>query len=158
VTASGTLLVEWDSSKATRTDFAKATVGARTPKDYTVTVSHKDAPPFKLAVHLETAPVDYTEGGKPVHQLAPVAIKVTVKDNTGWDLSAECHEGPNYQMPSVGPDGGLVTPLGMLQDCLVREHREAGILPHRSWAVGFTLNAHGDGTIKAFPAADVKIE
>src|SRR4051812_16798864 len=97
VTPPGTVLFDWDQPKATRAEFAKATVGARTAKDYTVTVSPQDAPPFKLALHVETAPVDFSEGSKPVHQVSPVALKVTVKDNTGWELSGKCHDGPNYQ-------------------------------------------------------------
>jgi hypothetical protein len=158
VTATGTVLVEWDHTKASRADFAKATVGPRTAKDYTFTVSPKGAPSFQLAVHVETATVDYKEGTSDIHQLAPVAMKVTVKDNTGWELSGKCHDGPNYQMPSVGPDGGLVTPLGMSQECLISEHRRAGAVFESSWEVGTSVIAEGDGKVKAFPDTDVKID
>ncbi|CAN5812754.1 hypothetical protein BH09MYX1_BH09MYX1_35360 [soil metagenome] len=158
MTAPGTVLVEWDSSKSTRAEVTTATVGAHSSKDYTLTVSNKDAPSFKLGVHVETAPLDYKEGGSDIHQTSPVSIKVTLKENTGWDLSAKCGDGPNYQMPSIGADGGFVTPLGMIQSCNVVERRQAGVVFTSSWDIGFTINVLGDGTIRAFPPDDVKIE
>lgn len=158
VTPAGTVLAEWDSTKASRAPFAKATIGARTSKDVKVRAAPKDTPPFELVVHVETASVDFVEDGKDVHQQAPVAIKIAVKDNTGWELSGKCLDGPNYKMPSVGPGGELVTPLGMSQDCQISQHRRAGLIFKSEWHVGFSLIFHGDGTIKAFPAQDVTIE
>jgi hypothetical protein len=148
VTSNGTSLFEWDYTKATRTGFAKATVGARTPKDFVVDVKPKDTPPFQLDVHVDFAPVDFEEGGKVVHHTAPVAIKASVKDNTGWKLTGSCQEGPNYQMDAS---------LAMLQDCNIGEHRIAGTVLKSSWDIGFTLDIYGDGTIKPFPADDVTI-
>jgi hypothetical protein len=158
VTPPGTVLVDWDASKATRAEFAKATIGARAAKDYTFTVSPKDTPPYTLTVHVELADVDYVEAGNPVHQRAPVAIKATIKSNTGWELSGACGDGPNYKMPSIAPDGGFLTPMGMMQECTIREHRLAGMIFTSSWDIGFTIIANGDGEIKGFPDTDVRIE
>ncbi len=119
----------------------------------------QNTPPFKLAVHVEAAPIDYTEGGAALHQITPVWIKVTVKDNAAWELSGKCVDGPNYKMPSIGPDGGLITPLGMIEECQISErYLHSGILTTSSWAVGFSINVHGDGTLKTFPADDIKVE
>jgi hypothetical protein len=157
VTAPGTVLVDWDHTKA-RAEYAKATVGPHTAKNYTVTVSPQDTPPFVLTAHVEFADVDFVDKSGPVHQRGPVAFKVTVRDNTGWDLSGKCDDGPVYQMPFSGPDGGLVTPLGMRQDCTIKERRVTGMIASRSWDIGFTFNVMGDGTITPFPDTDVKIE
>jgi len=155
VTPPGTVVVEWDHTKATRADFAKAKVGPHAAKDFKATVSHPDTPPYTVTVHVEEADVDYVEGGQPVHQHAPVVMKITVTDNGGWELSGNCMDGPNYEMPSVGPDGGLVTPMGMQQDCLVKEHRTTRM--GSSWDVGTHFIAKG-GKVGAFPGDDVKVE
>lgn len=157
ITPPGTVLAEWDSTKSTRPEFAKATIGPRTSKDVKVTATRKDTPPIELAVHVETAPVDYVENGKPIHQEAPVAIKIAIKDNTGWELSGKCLDGPHYQMPRAGAAGELITPLGMVQDCAIKEHRRAGVIFKSLWSVGFSLNFYGDGTIKPFPEEGVTI-
>jgi hypothetical protein len=158
VTPPGTVLAEWDASQSSRPDFATATIGPRAAKDFTVTLSPKSTPPFKLVAHVETATVDYSEGGAAVHQQAPVAIKIVVMENTGWELSGKCLDGPHYQMPSVGPDGGLVTPLGMIQDCRITHRRRAGLIFTSEWQLGFTLSVHGDGTVAAFPPQDARVE
>src|SRR5690606_15125753 len=46
VTAPGTVLFEWDHTKATQPGFAKARVGAKTSKDFVVTVAYEDTPRF----------------------------------------------------------------------------------------------------------------
>lgn len=160
VTAGGTVLVDWDASKSSRPEFAKAAIGPRTSKDFTITVSHKDTPAYTLTAHVDFADVDFIESGGPVHQRAPVAMKVTVKENTGWELTAgKCNDGPNYKMPGVGPDGGLVTPLGMSQECMIKEHRQAGIIFSGSWDIGFSVIGKGaENAIEAFPDSDVKIQ
>ncbi len=157
VTANGTVIVDWDTSKATRAGFAKATIGPRTAKDFVVEVTQKDTPPFELDLHVDVAPIDFEEGGKTVHQTAAVAVKATVKENTGWDLSGKCDDGPNYQMGPVDDAGAMHSPAAMIQDCPISEHRTAGAVLKSTWAIGFTLNIYGDGTVKAFPADGVKI-
>jgi hypothetical protein len=103
--------------------------------------------------------VDYVEAGSSVHQRAPVAMKVTIKENTGWELSGKCSDGPHYKMPGVGPDGGLVTPIGMSQECPIKEHRAAGIVFTGTWDIGFSvIGMGGEGKIEAFPDREVKIE
>ena len=158
VTANGTVLFEWDTTKSTRFPAATVVGAPRTSKDYTVTVSEPDTPPFALTLHVEIAPVDFTEAGQPVHQVSPVALEATVKSNTGWKLSGKCSDGPNYKMPSIGPDGGTVTAQGMIQDCTVKHDRMAGMIFQSSWQLGFTLNVIGDGKVEAFPDTHVKIE
>lgn len=153
VTKSGTTLFEWDYTKASRAPFAAATVGTRTSKDFLVDVHVKDTPPFSVLVHADFAPVDFVEDGKPRHHTAPVAIKATVKDNDGWDLSGKCDEGPSYPM-AVDDAGALTAPLAMVQDCLISHHRKTSM---SSWELGFTLNVYGDGTMKPFPPEDVTI-
>jgi hypothetical protein len=61
-------------------------------------------------------------------------------------------------MPGTGPDGTLVTPMGMSQECPIKENRESGVIFNSSWQIGFSIIAEGDGTLKAFPDTDVKIE
>jgi hypothetical protein len=157
VTAAGTTLFSWDHTKSSRVGVSKATVGARTAKDYVVTSTHENAPPHSIDLHVEVAPLDFDEAGHTVHQTSPVTIEAKVKDNTGWDLSGSCEQGPNYQMPFAGADGGLETPLGMREDCRVSEHRQAGTVFTSSWAVGYTLEIYGDGKIKPFPADGVTV-
>lgn len=156
VTSAGTVLLEWDNTLATRADFAKATVGARTTKDFIVNVTPKDTPPIALDLHVEFAPVDFEQGGKMRHHTAAVAIKVTVKDNTGWELSGKCDD-PNYQFGPFDDGGAMQAPSAMIQDCSISEHRIAGTVLKSSWAIGFTLNLYGDGTVKSFPDTDVEI-
>ncbi len=157
VTPEKTTLVEWDTSKSTRADFRAATIGARTSKDVKVTVKSGDAP-FVVDVHVETAPVDYSEGSHNVHQIAPVAIRATVKSNPSWELSGSCSDGPNYQMPSVGSDGGLVTPQGMIESCTIKYHRVSGLVFKSEWSLLTTLEIRGDGKVELFPAEDGTIE
>ena len=150
VTSNGTTLVDWDYTKATRAGFAKATVGARTSKDFVVDSKPEGAPPIQFDVHVELAPVDFEEGGETVHHTAPVAIKISVKDNTGWDLAGKCEEGPNYQFGPVDAKGRMETPAAMREDCDVSEHRHQGTVLERTWQIGFTLNLYGDGNVKPF--------
>jgi hypothetical protein len=157
VTAKDTVLFEWELAKASRADVRSATIGAHTTKDFKVRIVKGEAP-FTLLVHLETADIDYEEGGRKVSQRAPIALRAVVAFNDAWDLGGSCEDGPNYQMPSAGPDGGLVTPRGMLQGCRVKYHRRAGTIFTSEWSLGTTLEAHGDGTLSAFPAEDAVIE
>ncbi len=157
VTATGTELFSWDNTKSSRPGVVKAVVGAHTTKDYVVMDAREGAPPITVDVHVEVAPIDFEEAGHPVHQTSPVAIRATVKDNTGWELAGKCDDGPNYQMPSVNADGGLDTPLGMRQDCMISEHRTAGTVLKSTWAVGFTLDFYGDGKVVPFPAEGITV-
>jgi hypothetical protein len=157
VTPSGTVLFEWELSKASRLDVRKAAVGTRVVRDFKVTFTQGEAP-FVVDVRVEAAPIDYDEEGAKVHQESPVAIKASVKDNPAWELSGSCQDGPHYQMPAAAPDGGLVTPMGMIQSCMVKYHRKAGTIFTSEWDLGTTLSAYGDGSLEAFPADDAKIE
>ncbi len=157
VTTTGTELFSWDNTKASRPGVVKAVVSAHTTKDFVVTHTHDGAPPITFDVHVEVAPIDFEEAGKPVHQTSPVVITAKVKDNAGWELSGKCDDGPHYQMPSVTADGHLETPLGMRQDCHIREHRVAGAVFKSSWTVGFTLTAYGDGKLEPFPSDGVTV-
>ncbi len=156
VTPAGTRLFEWDVSKASRTTFRAATIGARTVKDYKITLD-KQAP-FVLDLHVEVAPVEFEEGGSKVSQIAPVAIRGKVNANDAWDLSGKCQDGPNYKMGTVDATGKMTTPPGMLQDCNVRFHRSSGVLFKSTYQLGTTLIVSGDGTVTAFPEHDAKIE
>ena len=156
VTANGTEVFAWDNTQSSRPTVATATVGPHTSKDYVVTASPKGAPAL-LDLHVEVATVDYAEDGAPIHQTSPVAIKATVKANTRWELSGKCENGPNYQMPSVGADGGFVTPLGMIESCTIHGRLNAGLVFTTTWTISTTLNVHGDGTVDPFPADDVTV-
>jgi hypothetical protein len=118
--------------------FRAASVGPRTPKDVKVTITNGDAP-FVVDVHIETATVDFAEGSTMVHQTAPVKFSATVKSNPAWELSGACQDGPNYQMPSVGSDGGFVTPQGMMQNCIINYHRVGGLVFKDEWTLGTTV-------------------
>ena len=158
VTAPGTVIIDWDNTKATRIGVKTATVGPHTPKDFTVEVHRGDgAPPFSYDLHLELAPVDYEEGGRPAHHTAAVVIKLTVKDNTGWDLSGGCDSGPDYQFGPVDSQGRMEAPLAMIQNCATHEHREGGRVFRSSWAVGTFFQILGDGKVEASPPGDVTI-
>ncbi|MGZ3477134.1 MAG: hypothetical protein ACXWUG_26460 [Polyangiales bacterium] len=156
VTPAGTVLFEWDASRATRAAFRGATIGARTTKDFTVTLDEKA--PFVVSLHVEVAPVEFEESGKKITQTAPVSMRATVKSNDAWQLSGKCAEGPNYKMGPVTPSGVMIAPPGMLQDCSISFHRESGVLFKSSWQLGRSLIVSGDGTVKAFPTDGVKIE
>jgi hypothetical protein len=153
----GTSLFSWDNTKSSRPGVVKAAVGAHTTKDYVVTASREGAPPISLDVHVEVATIDFEEAGHPVHQTSPVVITAKVKDNTGWELSGKCEDGPHYQMPSVSADGGLDTPLGMRQDCNISEHRVAGAVFKSTWGVGFMLDVYGDGKVDPFPSEGITV-
>lgn len=148
VTSSGTTLFDWEYTRATRPGFAKATVGARTAKDFVVDVKPKRSPPFRVDVHVDVATVDYVEHKENEHHIAPVAIKASVTENTGWQLSGSCREGPNEEHR---------TPLLMTEECSITGDRVAGTLLKSSSNVGFALHIHGDGTVEPFPGDDVTV-
>jgi len=152
ITPTGTVVVDWDISKSSRPAVVAAK-GAHTRSDWVATVTTKEAPPFKLDVHVEVAPIDYL-GTEPVHQDTPVVVKISVSDNTGWDLSGKCLDGPNHQMPNV-VDGGLVTPLGMMESCVVKSVRKTRTT---SFDTSVTLEVMGDGTVTTAGFGDVKLE
>lgn len=165
VTPPGTVLFDWDLAKAGRATVRGAKIGPKTPKDFVVHVLAPDSDPggptLDVALHVEVAPIDFEEGGKPVHQLAPVSIRATVKNNDAWDSSrSHCDEksGPNYLMGPTNPDGSMSAPPGMVQDCIISYHRNGGFLRHSSWDLGMTVNVNGDGTVKPFPKETAKIE
>jgi hypothetical protein len=150
ITAPGTVLIDWDNTKATRPGVKTATVGPHIPMNYQVSVAHEGAPDITYDLHLELAPLDYEEGGTHAHHLAAVVIKATVKDNTGWDLSGDCESGPDYQMGAIDTKTGQMdAPLAMIERCMLHEHRVAGRVFKSSWAVGTWLEIYGDGTVKS---------
>ncbi|MEO7112044.1 MAG: hypothetical protein ABI183_16495 [Polyangiaceae bacterium] len=157
VTPKGTVILDWNSTQATRKTFSTATIGAKTSKDFHVVVHPQATPPFLLDLHVELAPVDFLEGEKPVHQTSAVAIKITTGDNLGWQLAAKCEDGPNYQMGGVDDAGVMLSPLGMVQDCTVTEHRIAGTLFKSSWDIGSTFVIYGDGRVTASPEDEVTV-
>lgn len=159
VTAPGTVLFEWDHTKATQPGFAKARVGAKTSKDFVVTVAYEDTPRFQIDLHVDFAPVDFEEHGEAVHHTAPIAIRATVKNNDAWDLSGKCFQGPSYQMRELDDAGVVRAPEAMMRRCQLSYHRKiGGLLSSRAWELAFTLRMHGDGTVTAFPDDRVMIE
>jgi hypothetical protein len=156
VTPPATVVAEWDSSKASRVPLRSAKIGARTSKDFKVTID-KQAP-LVLSVHTEVAPVTFEEAGANVEQTSPVLIRVKVESNSAWDVSGKCTDGPNYGWGPVDATGKMTSPKGMLQDCTIHYQRQSGILFKSSWQLGRTITISGEGTAKAFPADDVTIE
>ena len=157
VTPPSTTLFEWDLTKATRAPIRAATIGARKVLDKKLTVNDGGAP-FVVDVHIENAEVDFEEAGKKVHQVAPVLLRAKVSSNDKWQLSGKCSDGPNYKMPSVGPGGEFVTPLGMVEDCTIRYHRNDGLLFKSTYELGVMLQIYADGTISLPPGDRFKLE
>ena len=158
ITPKGTSLFAWDPSKATHEGFSAATIGSKTTKDFTVTVRPQGSIPFTLDLHVVTAPVDFVETGKSVHHTAPVEITAAVGDNSGWELSGKCGEGPYYQMGPVDDAGLMITPEAMMQSCSIHHHRQEGTIFESDWQLAFTLNVFGDGKVEAFPADGIEIK
>ncbi len=157
VTPGGTTLFEWDLSRATRSAVRTAKIGPRTATDKKLVITEGDAP-FTVDLHLETAEIDFEEAGQKVHQIAPVLLRAKVAANDKWSLSGKCLDGPNYKMPAAGPGGELVTPLGMVQDCSIRHHRNAGLIFKSSYELGLMMQIHADGTITALPPERLRVE
>lgn len=158
ITPKGTVLLDWDHTKATRAAFAKATIGSKSTKDFIVTIRPKGSIPFALDLHVVLARVELVEGGVTVHHTAPVEIKATVDSNTGWELGGKCLDGPNYQMGPVDDAGAMVSPEAMVQDCSLSYHRIEGTIFESSYELGSDLNVYGNGTVEAFPADGVDIK
>jgi hypothetical protein len=157
VTPGGTVILDWNATQATRKTFSAATIGAKTAKDFNVVVHPQAAPPFRFDLHVDVAPVDFVESGKPVHQTSAVAITITTGDNGGWELAGKCEDGPNYQMGGVDDAGVMQSPLGMVQECIVTEHRIAGTLFKSTWDIGSTFVIYGDGRVTASPDDEVTV-
>jgi hypothetical protein len=157
VTAPGTALFEWESTRASRVPVRTATIGARKSIDKRITVTEGDAP-FVVDLHIESAEIDFEEDGKKVHQVSPVLLRAKVANNEHWQLTGKCEDGPHYQMPSVGAGNALVTPLGMVQSCSITHHRNAGMVLRSEYRLGVSLQIYADGKISALPPDRVKIE
>ena len=158
ITPKGTELFALSQSKATRAEFVKATVGAKTSKDFVVNVHPDGTVPFTVDVHVVFASVDLVEGGKTTHHTAPIEMRATVGDNTGWDLGGSCEEGPSYQMGPLDDAGVMISPEPLIQDCVVRHHRIEGTVFESSWQLGFHLQAYGDGKLEPFPDDGIEIK
>jgi hypothetical protein len=154
VTPKGTVVFDWDLTRAGRATVRTAKIGPKTTKDFKVTIVEDDSPPLELDVHIEFAPIEFEEAGSMVSQVSPVAIHGTIANNGGWDIprsGCDVTSGPNYQMGSIGADGKMKSPPGMIQDCNIRYHRVGGVLRQSSWQLGVTLVVNGDGNVKLFP-------
>ncbi len=158
ITPKGTVILDWDHTKATRATFAKATVGQTTTKEFVVTVRPQGSMPFTIDLHVVLAPVEFVEGGATVHHTAPVEIKATVDGNTGWKLGGKCLEGPNYPMGSLDDAGAMTTPEAMVQGCSIRYDRIEGTIFESSYQLGSQLNIYGNGTVEPFPDEGVEIK
>jgi hypothetical protein len=147
-TAPGTSIVAWDASKSSRPTIVTAKVGAHAQKDATITWTPVLGHAVVASVHVETAPVDYEEEGHHVSQTSPVAVSAKLVQNDYWKATGKC-DGPNYQMPSTGPDGALVTPQGMILDCMINIEQGGSneIL---------SMRITGDGKVE--PSASGKVE
>ena len=86
-TAPGAVVVEWTARDATRRSFAAAEIGPATATSVVLRQSEPGMPPLALSAHVELADVYFVEDHAPVHQRAPVSIRVTVEDNGGWALT-----------------------------------------------------------------------
>lgn len=156
VTPPGTTLFEWQIANATRESVRTATIGARKSFDKKVVVKRASSP-FTVDVHIETAEIDFEEGGKKVHQVSPVLLRAKVAGNEKWSLSGKCQDGPHYNMPSVGAAGELVTPQGMIQSCLLKYDLNDGVIFKSRYQLGLNMQIFGDGTISAL-GDQVKVE
>lgn len=145
-TAPGAVVVEWTARDATRRSFAAAEIGPATATSVVLRQSEPGMPPLALSAHVELADVDFVEDHAPVHQRAPVSIRVTVEDNGGWALTGRCSDGPNYQMPALAEDGTYVTPIGMVESCWIERHYRSYT---GEWRLGVDLSVRGDGRIEA---------
>jgi len=117
-TPAGTTVLDWTTANASRATIPTAKIGARKAQDAKVVWTTAMGDKVEMTLHVETAPVEFDEGKEHVSQTSPVAVAMKVTANDKLALKGSC-DGPNYQMPSVGADGGFVTPQGMLLDCNV---------------------------------------
>ncbi len=156
VTSPSVVLFEWELTNASRTAVQTAKIGPRTMLDKKVVVN--DSGTFTVDLHVELAEIDFVEGGKPVHQIAPVLLRAKVRENDRWSLAGKCLDGPHYKMPAVGKDGTVVTPPGMVQECSIGYRRKEGTVFPSSWDLSLLLQIYGDGVIKLTPPDHAKIE
>lgn len=112
------VVVDWDLSKSSRTTMVSAKIGTRASKDRTIAWTPVMGHPVTATLHYESAKVEYVEGGANQSQTTIVAVSVKLGSNDYWRVTGKC-DGPDYQMPSVGADGGLVTTQGMIVSCSV---------------------------------------
>lgn len=157
VTAPGTMVLDWDSSKAARAPVKTAVIGARTSKDYVIEVARNGAPPLSYDLHLELAPIDFDEDGQRAHHTTAVVVKLKVKDNAAWEVSGKCDEGPDYQFGPVDAQGHMTAPPAMVQPCYIHEHHIGGRVFKDSWDVGTSLEIFGDGKVEASPREEVSV-
>lgn len=161
VTPTGTVVFDWDLSKAGRASVRTAKIGAKTGKDFKVHLVEKDGVALDLAVHVDFAPIEFEEAASKVSQLAPVAIRGTIARNDGWDVvksGCDTESGPNYLMGTIGADGKMDAPLGMIQDCRVSYRRVGGFLRQSSWHLGVTVIVNGNGKVDVFPPNNGTVE
>lgn len=156
VTAPGTMLFEWDLTKATRTSVRTATIGARKTYDKKVHVTEASSP-FTVDLHIEAAEIDFEEDGKKVHHVAPVLLRAKLASNAKWEVSGKCGDGPHYKMPSVGAGGALMTPPEMVQECSLRYHLNDGLVFTSTYRLGTLLQIYGDGEVSVV-GPKIKVE
>jgi hypothetical protein len=145
----GTTVLDWDTSKASRATVTTAKVGARTKKDVTVKWTPIMGHPVTATLHVESAPIDFVETGKPVSQTSVVAVSMKLTTNDYWKATGKC-SGPDYQMPSI-VDGGFVTANGMVVQCSVNiEQSGSNEILDLVWT--------GDGPVNATTSGKVEVQ
>lgn len=149
-TPRGTELLSWTSARASRRSVAAAKeVGPRTVKDVNILVKPERKGALRLAVHVESAPIELVEGDKTFRRTAPLAIQAKVTQNPDWTLQARCGEGPHHRLPTM-VDGTPVTPETMALPCSVNLHY-ADSFNDLTYSVAIEVD--GDGTVTPRMAA-----
>jgi hypothetical protein len=144
VTPEGSEVLSWDRSQSSRREIVAATeLGAREIKDVKIVATPFPKKPVELAIHLETARLEFDADGARIQHTSPVTLKVKVGDNESWTVTGACLGGPNFQFGSVGP-AGMETPAAMALQCRI-------VLKYLSTTKDFTdsifLEVYGDGRI-----------
>jgi hypothetical protein len=117
-TPSGTDVLRWDKSKATRPSVPSAKeLGPRTSKDFEIIARPEIKGPLTLKLHVETGPLEILEDGKTYRHTSPLSVRVAVDTNADWTVTGKCHDGPHYQLGPLGAGGVVFSPEAMLLSC-----------------------------------------
>jgi hypothetical protein len=143
-TKPGTETLRWERAQSSRPEVvAGKEIGTREKKDVKVVVTPDLQAPLTLKVHMETARVELTSGGKVVQHTTPVDVRVTVEANTDWTTEGKCTDGPHFQMGPI-VDGKMGAPEAMLLQCSVKlQYKSTG----KDLNMSTSFDFFGDGRV-----------
>jgi hypothetical protein len=143
-TPSGSEVLQWEKSKATRVSVVSAKeLEPRVKKDSTLLVHPDLKGPIAIKLHIETAPIEIVEDGKSARHTSPLAVCAVVDANQDWTVEAECNEGPHYQLGLVDGRGTMNLPEAMVLHCGLVIHY-VDMMKNLTYMV--SLQVMGDGT------------